>query len=581
MMSLPTLTLAQRLSLLIALFCAGFGVYGIWSFKTLDQLSVNGPVYRKLVQSEELIADILPPPEYIIEPYATVLEAWGTSDDDEQARLIRRFETLKDDYDRHHKYWAGAALDPIIADTMLVRSHTPALAFFKLATNEFIPALQRHDRARAAAVMAQMARSYEQHRTMIDQAVVVMRSRIESERAAVERRTESEAGSLLAMLWLSLLAGVGGAIFIGRSISLSERELRQHRDHLEELVADRTAALSVALDEAEAANRAKSAFLSNMSHELRTPLNAVIGFSELMGNGKHLSPDDHCNLTIIHRSGLHLLTLINDVLELSRFESGRTYLRSAPVELELLLREVMDIVRARPQFGAALRLDCHDLPASVVLDGAKLRQVLLNLLSNALKFGKRGMVTMSAHGKASEDGHSHTLSFAVRDEGIGIAADDYERVFRPFGRAAATNQVDGAGLGLSIARNFVRMMGGELSFESELGVGTVFRFTLTAESAGAASGLPKPARTEMGHHPVDPHQRVVVSSTSLSAIPEVQLRALREALQALDVVRIDSAIEAMHAWHAELAREIGNLVSRHQYQHLCAIIDATLAAQPS
>lgn len=263
----------------------------------------------------------------------------------------------------------------------------------------------------------------------------------------------------------------------------AEQELLRHRHHLEELVEARTQALSVAVTQAQAANRAKSVFLANMSHELRTPLNSVIGFSRLMAGSTHMQADEKRNLAIIHRSGNHLLTLINDILELSKIEAGRLTTQTEVVGLDGLLREVMDMVSMRAQqSGVALRLDSAGLPASARLDATKLRQVLLNLMSNAVKFTLRGAVTLVVRaGRQGDD--AWCLDCAVVDSGIGIAMADQERIFEPFVQADGAKE--GTGLGLSISREFVRLLGGTLTLESTLGNGAAFRFAIPVLAATA------------------------------------------------------------------------------------------------
>ncbi|WP_083287637.1 PAS domain-containing hybrid sensor histidine kinase/response regulator [Janthinobacterium sp. HH106] len=287
----------------------------------------------------------------------------------------------------------------------------------------------------------------------------------------------------------------------------SEQELLGYRDHLEELVQQRTAALSVAVTEAESANRAKSVFLANMSHELRTPLNSVIGFSQMMADSSSMFEEEKHNLAIINRAGHHLLTLINDILELSKIEAGRMQLQAGPVDLNGLLDEVLEMVRMRSgDQGIALRLERDGVPPLVRLDGAKLRQVLLNLLSNALKFIEQGSVTLSLSCQADGDGQM-ALAFAVRDTGSGIAEEDLERIFEPFVQADSAVAQAGTGLGLTISREFVRLMGGELRVESTLGAGSRFSFELhapalrqpafAAQAPGRVARLPPSQRGRM------------------------------------------------------------------------------------
>lgn len=271
-----------------------------------------------------------------------------------------------------------------------------------------------------------------------------------------------------------------------------EQELLGYRDQLEELVQQRTAALSVAVTEAQSANRAKSIFLANMSHELRTPLNSVIGFSQMMADSSSMFEEEKQNLAIINRAGHHLLTLINDILELSKIEAGRMQLQTGPVDLNGLLDEVLEMVRMRArEQGIALCVERGNVPPLVRLDGAKLRQVLLNLLSNALKFIERGSVTLSLDCQPDGDGHGQVLlAFAVRDTGSGIAAADLERIFEPFVQADSAVAQAGTGLGLSISREFVRLMQGQLRVESQLGQGSVFSFSLSVPIVAATPALP-------------------------------------------------------------------------------------------
>ena len=257
-----------------------------------------------------------------------------------------------------------------------------------------------------------------------------------------------------------------------------EEELVRHRVHLEELVRERTAALSVALATAEAANQAKSVFLSNMSHELRTPLNAVIGFSQLLANSNAMNAEEKHKLAMINRSGHHLLTLINDILELSKIESGRVELTLEAVDLRGLLDAALEMVQLRAeQAGISLQLRADGLPAVVRADGAKLRQVLLNLLSNAVKFVGRGSVTLEVLARPLP-GDQVALAFAVRDTGPGIATGDIERIFQPFVQADTPATQAGTGLGLPISRQYVRLMGSELTVQSQPGAGATFAFTL-------------------------------------------------------------------------------------------------------
>ncbi len=297
----------------------------------------------------------------------------------------------------------------------------------------------------------------------------------------------------------------------------NERELQEYREGLEELVRQRTEELTVARDAAEAANRSKSTFLANMSHELRTPLNAVIGFSQLMDKDPDLAPKQRRNAEIINSSGNHLLTLINDILELSKIESGKMEMCVEEVDLTELLEQVADMMRLRAeQSSIALNLERDDLPSSVVLDPLMLRQVLLNLLSNALKFTPAGQVSLQASAAEAEGGRL-ALTFRVADTGQGIRAEDLARIFQPFEQAGGSPQ-GGTGLGLTISRQYVRMMGGELTVHSEVGKGAVFSFGITV-----AAGKSACAKAQRGHvsaiQPADHGRRILV----VDDIPEARL----------------------------------------------------------
>ncbi len=265
----------------------------------------------------------------------------------------------------------------------------------------------------------------------------------------------------------------------------NESDLAAHREHLEDLVKQRTEELTVTRDQAEAANHSKSTFLANMSHELRTPLNAVIGFSQLMEKDRALSPHNQRNLQIINHSGRHLLTLINDILELSKIESGKMEMRPEEADVKELLEQVVEMMRLRAdEKGLVLKLAAESVPALVYLDPGMLRQIMLNLLSNAVKFTERGEVVVSALSRPVR-GDAVELSFAVRDTGIGIGAEDQERIFSSFEQTGPLQQ-GGTGLGLTISRRYVRLMGGELIVESSPGEGACFSFAIEAATRDGA-----------------------------------------------------------------------------------------------
>ena len=258
--------------------------------------------------------------------------------------------------------------------------------------------------------------------------------------------------------------------------SVTEAELREHRDHLEDLVGHRTAELQQAVKRAEAANAAKSEFLSRMSHELRTPLNAVLGYAQVLLMNGGLSDKQASGLNIIRSSGEHLLGLIVDILDLARIEAGRADMNPGEMNLRAFVRSVADMVRIKAEEKQlALRIEIDDgLPGRVWVDEQRLRQVLLNLLGNAVKFTDRGEVGLRVAAAATP---GLALRFEVRDTGIGIAQADRERMFEPFEQGGDLHRRSaGTGLGLAISRQLVRQMGSEIRLEAPAGGGSLFWF---------------------------------------------------------------------------------------------------------
>jgi len=305
-----------------------------------------------------------------------------------------------------------------------------------------------------------------------------------------------------------------------------EAELKRHRDHLEDEVQARTAELSALNEEllseiaerkqienalqhakvaAENANRAKSVFLANMSHELRTPLNGILGYTQMLARYATLSDDVKNSVTTIERCGHHLLAMIDDILDLAKVEAGKLEIRLTPFHLLSLLNDVQVMIAIKAE-RKGLRFDIvreGELPEYVEGDEHRLRQILLNLLGNAVKFTDHGSVTLRVgatpcgrpdnqaigrlddeQGIDSGEGQPrgaaptiYALYFEIADTGIGIAPDDLVRLFMPFQQAGdMTRRAQGTGLGLAISRNLAELMGGTLNVTSKLGVGSVFRF---------------------------------------------------------------------------------------------------------
>ena len=264
-----------------------------------------------------------------------------------------------------------------------------------------------------------------------------------------------------------------------------------------------------AKDAAEAANRAKSVFLSNMSHELRTPLNAILGYAQLLSRQESLTPDQRRQVSVMHASGEHLLTLIGDILDLSKIEAQKMSLILAPLSPLQMLEQVLDISRPRTtQKGLALRLEvASPLPAWVQGDERRLRQVLLNLLANATKFTATGSVVLRASYGVQ---HPHTLTCDVLDTGMGIPGDKLDAIFAPFTQLAPDEQGrEGVGLGLPISRSLATLMGGSLEVTSTPGQGSTFRLSVRLDESA------EPRTTRASEHPKicgyrGPRRRILV-----------------------------------------------------------------------
>ncbi len=335
-----------------------------------------------------------------------------------------------------------------------------------------------------------------------------------------------------------------------------EENLAQHREHLEELVEDRTTELGVAKDvaekarqSAETANRAKSEFLANMSHELRTPLNSILGFSQIMGRDPELTPDQNKYLSTITRSGEHLLELINDILEISKIEAEHVMLDETEFDLQQMLDALESMVYLRASAKSLiLNFACTpEVPQYIRADSRRLRQILINFLSNAIKFTKQGSVTLriscqesgvrvqgvddrvqrtevrgqttADRGQRSDDGRQNdtererpelpddrrqttdgserpqrttdkgqrTIYFEVEDTGSGIAPEEMAELFEPFSQTRSGRSAqEGTGLGLPISQKFVQLMGGEISVKSIIDQGSIFSFNIPITEVKAA-----------------------------------------------------------------------------------------------
>jgi PAS domain S-box-containing protein len=337
---------------------------------------------------------------------------------------------------------------------------------------------------------------------------------------------------------------------------------------------------------------AKSTFLAQMSHELRTPLNAILGFAQLMGNSSYLPPEHQENLNVIARSGEHLLALINQVLDLSKIEAGQITLNEVNFDLYRLLNDLENMfqLKANNKRLHLLLERTVEVPQYVRTDEVKLRQVLINLLSNAIKFTKAGSVSLKVKSQkskvksksekqttnnidaqaASRRVQQTTITFEIEDTGVGIAPDELDSIFK-------AKFQEGTGLGLTIARSFVQLMGGDISVSSQVGKGTVFKFDIAVSTVEPVDiNSQQPTSRTLPPEPSQQSDRLssmnVLTPAALAALPADLIANLHQAILALDIEQIETCIAQIRELNAPLAGAIAVLAKGFKYKQLLAFM---------
>lgn len=337
---------------------------------------------------------------------------------------------------------------------------------------------------------------------------------------------------------------------------------------------------------AEEASRTKSAFLAAISHELRTPLNAIIGFARILEREATLTQHQTSYANTIARSGNNLLALINDILGYSQAEAGRLTVEAAPFDLHELLRDIEELfLTSAREKGIEFTLDrAPSLPRRIISDGAKVRQILINLVGNAIKFTARGTILVQATlGRSSHGDSVYSLCFLVRDSGPGIPRDELQSVFEAFTRSRNASSTPGTGLGLAITKHLAEAIGGTITVESEVDRGSVFRVNLPvemAESGGTEEDSPRdPGAPQKPQEPQATRDAAApVSRESLQAIPAPVREEMRTAVKTGNSTRLKHLVRHVEPLDPDLARYLSALVRRYDYTTLEALLKEDFAS---
>jgi signal transduction histidine kinase len=347
------------------------------------------------------------------------------------------------------------------------------------------------------------------------------------------------------------------------------RELEISNTSLENRVRQRTKALMTAKEAADAANRTKSQFLANMSHELRTPLHAILGFTQVALQDTSLQFQQKENLLTVKRSGEHLLTLINDILEMSKIEAGSLSITFQPFDLHQLLTNLAKMFKLRA-LEKNIRLTFNlpnNLPQNIETDPVKLKQILINLIDNGIKFTDRGGVTLNL--KLLTESNQTMLAFAIIDTGQGILPSHLESIFVPFMQTKQSKQ-QGTGLGLAICQQFARLLGGEITVSSTIGQGSLFKFQIPITVVEHQATL---TQQPVKNFNFSPEQERKLATFDLTNMSTEWIKQLHQAAIAIDSDLILQLIKQIPPTEPDLAAGLIRMLKNFEYDEMVELIE--------
>jgi len=500
----------------------------------LERVRINGPLYKAIDDGQAVVADILPPPLFIVESHLTVFELVDAQAHGDTARvglLEARLHQRESEFEARRATWTRALPAGAVRASLVDEACAPAATYFQVVRRDLLPALHRNDIVTARELLAHTLQPlFADHRDRVEFAVAAAQRENAQREASAAAFVDRVRFAMLAC-WVAL--ALGAFVFVRRVLmrpivarveqvgTALERigagdthtpvaadggdefddilraidRMRQRLQAAVDTVAGQRHALEAALVEAQSATRTKSEFLANMSHEIRTPMNAILGMTDLALRTE-LTDQQRGYLVQARAAAEALLLVIDDILDFSRIEAGRLALESRDFSLDDVFGRVTALVgmKARKKGLELLFETSPEVPRVLVGDPMRLLQVLVNLCSNAVKFTDKGQIVVVTARSVAGEADTVLLRFEVRDTGIGLAPAQVEALFRPFSQvdASSTRAHGGAGLGLAICRKLVALMDGEIGVDSTPGVGSAFHFTARFGLGTAVQAAPLP-----------------------------------------------------------------------------------------